>query len=294
MDDFSFLWLKTSKAVAWAQTLSPVVQLNYRGQLHYKPLDPKPYVQVTRSKESITIDENDYDVYLLDCNNEQYEINDHVDITIYVDAFGIQQAYIRLKYLPLDYGTNLVCLKIRGTYNSKVRWYYSNPFLLTGYNSYKTTRIDYIETRDFTLEPIYNSARLSFYKNDYVASTEMDVYYQLATSQNVISKVNKDRRLEWVAEDFDPWHYIRLEEALYNSPCYFDFIRNYPAEALKFEPRMGDTGVSENRFITDPNEKDVINIPSIIIDIEPEPVPMLASTDVIASTSQLVSEIETP
>lgn len=293
--DLTFLWFKTSKALAWAQKLSPMVDMEYRGQLHLKPQDPKPYIQITRSPTSLPINIEDLDVYLVDCNNEEVEINDHVDIFPYLDTNNIWQIYLRLKYLPLDYGANLVCLKI-STQTGIVRsGYYSNPFLLTGLDIDKTVRIDYLETREpYQGLKVFNSVRLRMYRNDYVPGTELTTYYQITKGQNVISRVNKDRRVEWICEKMDSWHWIRLEEALYNSRCYFDFVRNYPAEALAYEPRLGDTNMNYQRVVTDPNETDTINIPSIIIDPEILYVPMLASTDVLASTEQLTSEIETP
>jgi hypothetical protein len=292
--DLSFLWFKPTKEIAWTQMLSPVMTQIFRGQLHFLPQDPKPYIQVTQSGTSITVNTEDYDVYILDCNDEAFEINDHVDLNSYTDDSGVKQLYIRLKYLPLDYGMNYVCLKIVSTVSSIEYVWYSNPFLLTNLLSNHTIRLDYRETRSFTETPLYNSARISMYRNDYVSATDLTTYYQITKQQNVISRVNKKRYLQWSCEKMDSWHWVRLEEALYNSPCYFNFIRNYPAEALDFEARLGNTNMNQQFLITDPNEKDVINIPSIIIETEIEYVPMLASTDVLASTDQIVSEIETP
>lgn len=292
--DLSFLWLKPSKALAWGQMLSVLMEKPYRGQLHLLPQDPKPYVQITQSPTSISFNPENYNVYLLDCNNETFEINDHVDLYPFVDDAGISQLYIRLKYLPLDYGMNLVCLKIKTSIGLNVFDWYSNPFYLTGLFANRTTRIDYRETRDYGMTATYNSVRLRMNKNNYISGTDLTTYYQITKSQNVISRVDKKRYIQWVCEKMDSWHWIRLEEALYNSPCYFDFIRQYPQEALEFDGRLGDTNINEQFFVTDPNERDVINIPSIIIEPDIEWVPMLASTDVLASTDQIASEIETP
>lgn len=293
-EDLSFLWFKPTKQIAWTQMLSPVMSKLYRGQLHFLPKDPKPYVQITQSGTSISFNPEFYNVYLLDCNGETFSIFDHVDIIPYVDDAGISQLYIRLKYLPLDYGTNLVSLLIVTAIDEISYSWYSNPFYLTGLLSNHTTRIDYREVRNYSLTPTYNSARLRMYRNDYVSATDLTTYYQITKSQNVISRVDKKRYLQWSAEQMDSWHWIRLEEALYNSPCYFNFIRNYPAEALDFEGRLGDTNMNQQFLLTDPNEKDVLNIPSIIIEPDIDYVPMLASTDVLASTDQITSEIETP
>ena len=294
--DLSFLWLKPTKALAWGQMLSVVMDKPYRGQIHLLPQDPKPYVQKTQSPTSITFNNENYDVYLLDCNNEHFQVNEYVDLYPFVDDAGISQLYIRLKYLPLDYGMNLICLKIISTIEETVYTWYSNPFYLTRLFGERTVRLDYLQdNNEGTPKPAaYSSIRLRMHKNNYVSGTDLTTYYQITKSQNVISRVNKKRYIQWAAENMDSWHWIRLEEALYNSRCYFDFIRNYPVEALEFEGRLGDTNVNEQFFVTDPNEKDVINIPSIIIEPDIEWVPMLASTDVLASTDQIASEIETP
>lgn len=301
--DLSFLWFKPTKAEAWNQMISPVIDKPYRGQLNFLPKDPKPYIQITQSPTSLLFNESDYEVYLVDCNNEEFDIFDHADIKQLTDPTGIKQIYIRLKYLPLDYGSNLVCIKINTTVDvgggfGQPKTWYSNPFLLTGLFSSTTVRIDYLETRPFVAlsdtPTVFNSVRLAMHRDNYVSGTDLTTYYAITKSQTVISRVDKKRYLRWAANKMDSWHWVRLEEALYNSRCYFDFIRNYPAEALEFEPRLGDSNMNEQFFLTDPNEKDVINIVSIIIDPEILYVPMLASTDVLASTDQLTSEIETP
>jgi hypothetical protein len=298
--DISFLWFKPTLAEAWNQNASPVVDLMYRGQLHLLPFDPQPYIQITDSPISLQI-QNDSNVYLLDCTGEELEINNHVDLQSITDTNGIKQIYIRLKYLPVDYGMNLVCLKIVSVEDTETNTYYSNPFLLTSLGWDRTSRVDYRVTRNYadpSTETIYTNlyqgVRLSFYYNRHVDATELDTYYQISKSQDVIANVNENDRIEWMWEKADSWHWVRLSKALYRSPCYINQERNYPSEGLELQSRDGDTNVSESAFITSPNPSDRINIIEIIIDPDIDFVPFLASSSALVSASYLVSQSEIP
>lgn len=298
--DISFLWFKSTLAEAWNQNASPVIDMMFRGQLHLLPFDPQPYLQITDSPVSFTNVTNP-DVFILDCNGEELNINDHVDIAAITDSNGIKQLFIRLKYLPADYGMNLVCLKLVNPIAEPKYTYYSNPFLLTSLDYHRTSRVDYRVIRSYTdpssdtiYSNLYQGVRLSFYYNRHVDATELDNYYQITREQNVISNVNEDDRIEWIFERADAWHWIRLSKALYRSACYINQTRNYPSEGLELQPREGDTNFSESSFITDPNPSDTINIIEIIIDPDIPFVPFLASSSALSSASYLVSQSEIP
>lgn len=298
--DISFLWFKSTLAEAWNQNASPVIDMMFRGQLHLLPFDPQPYLQITDSPVSLQI-ANDATVTLLDCNGEELNIDDHVDLRSITDTNGIKQVYIRLKYLPADYGMNLVSLKIVSTISEVVYTYYSNPFLLTSLDYDRTSRVDYRVTRDYTdpssdsnYSNLYQGVRLSFYYNRHVDATELDNYYQITKNQDVISNVNENDRIEWMFERADAWHWIRLSKALYRSACYINQTRNYPSEGLELQTREGDTNFSESSFVTSPNPSDTINIIEIIIIPDIIYVPFLASSSALASASYLVSQSEIP
>lgn len=299
--DISFLWFKTTKKEAWSQTRTPVIDLNYRGQLQFLPFDPQPYIQITDSATSLQIS-NEATVTILDACGEELNINEHVDLRSITDTNGIKQIYIRLKFLPVDYGMNLVCLKIVSAISEVAYTYFSNPFLLTSLNWERTSRVDYRVVRDYDgvvstetgYTNLYQSARLSFYENRHVDATELDNYYQISKNQDVITNVNENDRIEWMFEKADAWHWVRLSKALYRSACYINQERNYPSEGLELQPRDGDTQVSESSFITSPNPTDRINIIPIIIDPSIDYVPFLASSSALWSTSYLWSQSEIP
>lgn len=301
--DISFLWFKETKEEAWSQEVSPVVENTFRGQLHLLPFDPQPYLQITDSPVSLQIN-NDANVFLLDCNDEKVNINNHVDLRSITDENGIKQIYIRLKYLPLDYGANLVCLKIESTIGLASYNYYSNPFLLTSLDYEKTSRVDYRVNRNYTENEVvpdaisypnlYQSARLSFYFNNYIEATEIESYYLITRSQDVVSNVNENEHSEWVFEWADGWHWKRLAKALFRTPCYLNLERNYPVDGMELTPREGNSNVSESTFVTAPNPSDKINIIPIIIDPSITFVPFLASSSALSSASYLVSQSEIP
>ena len=275
MIDFSFIRLSASLEAAHNTQESPIVTYDYLGQIQLKPLDPKPYVQTTRS--SVDIETRNPNAFLVDCYGVEHDITRHFSTKGVTDANGIKQLKFMLAYLPIDHGHNLVYLKLNQLGFDTL---YSNKFLVTDYNINLTSRIDYIDTRgllepdgfgpDPNLSRFHQSIRLSFYFNNYVSKDELSTYYQISTSQIVNPRVSVLDLNEYIAEGFNAWTFKRLKRAFYSGRAYIDFVRNYPYEGFEFNARAELSSISSNTFLTDPNEDDVLVVDDVIINI-PDP-----------------------
>lgn len=263
----AFLKIANSLEKAWDLDESPVVDLHYLDQIQLLPKDKQPYLQITDGESDLSVTEN-YEVYLVDCKTgTQEDITAHVDIAS-ITVSGITQLKIQLAYLPTDHYENLQHLKINRdsttAENTRGKYYYSNPFLVTDTDKQLTTRVDYTLTATGKILA-YQSIRLRFYKNNKRSATELSSYFQITTGQLTNSRTQTRNFIEWQTKPFNAFAFERLENALYLGRCYFNQIRQYPAEPLQYNSREGNSNISEMKLITDPNENDFLNIINVII-----------------------------
>lgn len=272
MADISFLKIHPNKDVAWNLGDSPQAELHYTRQIQLKPLDPKPYFQVTASSFPLTFDVENYEVYLVRCRDGfEEDITANVQLSKFVEG-GIAQLIIRLAYLPTDHGTDVVYLKIVRDV-SGVKFYYSNRFIVTNYNIELTSRIDYVDvTREIPVTNIgdalgfLQSIRLRFYFDNPATNTEVETYTQITRgNQTINARIIQGELKQWKTQLFNKFTYERLSRALYGGICYIDFVRNYIIEGMEPPRREGQSNISEMEFITDPNDSDTITIVNVII-----------------------------
>ena len=290
---FSFLQISTDINKAQDLGESPHATLRLTQQIQLLPFDPQPYLQATNSKVPLSVN-NDYSVFLVKCNDlTEVDVTDHVFIRNFES-----QLVIKLAYLPYDFNTTPVYLKIdRGTTGSAQNIYYSNKFLLTRHNESLTSRIDYKERDRIITDPntetlsgLFQSIRLQFYFDNIVDATDIETYYQITTSQTVTPRVSVKEYYKWKTQLFNGWALSRLAQALYDGRCYINQIRNYIVEGFERAEREGMSNFSENEFLTDPDENDTINIIPLIIGDDWQTIPFLASSDQLASSEFLISQ----
>lgn len=290
---FSFLQISTDINKAQDLGESPHATLRLTQQIQLLPFDPQPYLQATNSKLPLSVN-NDYSVFLVKCNDlTEVDVTDHVFIRNFES-----QLVIKLAYLPYDFNTTPVYLKIdRGTTGSAQNIYYSNKFLLTRHNESLTSRIDYKERDRIITDPntetlsgLFQSIRLQFYFDNLVDATDIETYYQISTSQTVTPRVSVKEYYKWKTQLFNGWALSRLAQALYDGRCYINQVRNYIVEGFERAEREGMSNISENVFLTDPDEYDTLNIIPLIIGDDWQTIPFLASSDQLASSEFLISQ----
>lgn len=272
MADLAFIRFRLTPTLAQDLDESPEVEQHYYGQIQLKPLDPYPYYQVTNSTFDMPVDPGTYSVALVNsCTLEEEDVSDNVEVTNFEEN-GITQMKVRIAYLPTDHYSDLMYLKIDGGSLSSERVYYSNLFLVTDLEIERTTRIDYVDTRrdiptsneNTGVLGYIQSIRVQIYKKNGADESVVERYRQMSRGQNVIPRVLRNKLIEWTTQEFNYWTYERVMEALFGV-CYFDFVRQYPFNTPEYNPREELSNISEMRFITDPDESDVINIQQVIV-----------------------------
>lgn len=294
----AFSFLKIHPNIDKAQDLneSPHANLRYTSQIQLLPFDEQPYLQATYSDLVLSVG-NNYEVFIVKCGEtKEYDVTQHVNIRNFNG-----ELIIKLSYLPYDFLTSPVYLKInRGVVLDTQQYYYSNKFLLTRYNEHLTSRIDYKERNRAVLSDsinqqqggVYQSIRLQFYYNNLVDATEVETYYQITTGQSVTPRVSVKEYIQWQTQLFNAWTLTRLSKALYDGKCYINQVRNYIIEGFERAEREGMSNISENSFLTDPDEKDTIDIIPVIIGDDWQTIPFLSSSSQPSSTHFLSSQSE--
>jgi hypothetical protein len=261
-------------------------QLNYGGFIQFLPNDPKPYFQYSTNKNDIIIDPS-YQVFIESCDlSINQNANSYITLTQFVED-NINRVKITFCSIPFDYKTTPVRLRIESLGNT----YYSNHFLITNIGKEYTSRIDYVDgSRNITGGAVtltgvyYQGIRLRFYLNNEVLATELETYYQISTMQNVNNRIKIKEYLQWKTDIIDAFTYKNLMRAFYTGRCYINFERNYIVEASEYKEREGDSNISVNTFITDPNDKDILTYSDC-----GGTTPFVASTSTESSTSLLTS-----
>lgn len=295
--DITFIKLHPNREAANDLGESPNAVLRYGGQIQLLPFNKKPYHQVTTSSFGLTI--GAYKVYLVRCEDGlEVEITEHVLLQPFTEN-GITQLKIRIAYLHQDYGSNPVYLKIErfGGADNGLKKYYSNEFIVTNDKSELTSRFDYIDkSRSIPAGSVseqllgfVQSIQLRVYFDDFVQKTEIETYYQITKSQNVNPRISLKEYAQYKTQIFDAWTFKLLARAFYTGKCYIGFIRNTIIEGLEYEKREGQSNISENTFITDPDEKDTIYIDNVIINPPPPLTPYLSSSGLLSSGAILAS-----
>lgn len=257
--DFSFLRLRDNLDDAMNLSESPVIDIEYHGQVHLIP--GETYLQISNSPTPITFNSN-YTVFLVDrCNNEIQEITDNVFVHQFTDSNAINQVvweWINTVDLP----GRLVCLRFTNTVNDDVWW--SNPFVTTKQNSRFTSRYDYKSKGihdgiQYDIADFYQSIRLSTYFNNYINESTRTEYHQISTGITVTGRNIKDIREEYICHQYSQFAIIRTESMLTSDEVYTDTVNTFSSTPIEFEEREGDSNFVEYKLILNKNYNRIFN-----------------------------------
>lgn len=294
MSDYAFIRLEDTTQKAFDLGESPEVNITYNQQIQLLPLNTKPYIQTTNRSEGVSLGSS-VKAFFVDCNGIEHGIDDHFEYEALTDANSISQIIFRLAYLPTDHHSDLIYLKIQSDTNT----YYSNKFRVTNDNSHKTSRIDYKDLRLLSAtatNPIftdaYDSVNLAFYFKGIVPKINSEIYTQITTSKETVSR----SEINWLSKYYyrfaDAWVWQRLVEALYSNNFYIECKRHgASSETVSYEDRIGLSNVSENEFTTQPFADDTIEIDDVYV-VAPDTIDYFFDDDNYPTQGALQSVIQ--
>ena len=246
--DYSFLRFEANFTQAKYIKNSPVSSIIRNDVIQLLPNEF--YLQITNLSSGITFD-GDFEAYLIDCNGvELANITSKVAIYEFIDRNGINQIAIELYKIGLDFYKQQVFLKLVHTTGSDV--YYSNGFLLTDYQSNKTTRFDYynhtwLEGISYDKVNFYQSIRLQTWFDILEDKTEVSDYYQISRGNTISNRPLRKQSEKYVSEFMNNFTYERANLLLCHDVIYIDGVRMTNKTTFKGNDRVGDT----NTFKTD-------------------------------------------
>lgn len=301
MVDFSFIRLERTREKAFNTQESPFANKLYFGQIQLKPRDLKPYIQSTNLLGGVVL-KDDTTVYLVDDRCNELDITAHFDFTDLPNQSD--QFMFSLSDLPKDFGSDLVHLRVVTPFGNRVGFteYFSNKFLVTNKQIGITTRYDYerIGLAPLNLRArngsIFNNAlhsiRLQIFLDRHIDQEVSENYFQITRGQNVNSRFDFADLIQWRAIGIDSFTWKRLKRAFYSGRCYIDFVRNYATDAFDFTGRVERSNISEQVFVTDPYEDDVLDVVDVFV-ITPAPVSItFDNTSVTFDNTQITFDNE--
>ena len=218
MANVNFIELYTDKTTALSLRTSPMTTINYFRGIQLLPNNPLPYVQTTLTSEETELE--DWDAYIVDlCSEVETDITDYFMVErSFQDTNGVAQIDWSLTNVPFDFGYKLVYLKVDQSFGET---FYSNPFLLTSYDSEKTCRIDYKPRLADTMQ----STQVQMYFWQTQKKTEISSYYQVSTRNTVTTLVKSQKFERWITEVIPNDLMIKIDDSFQNKYVYVDLVR---------------------------------------------------------------------
>lgn len=220
-----------------------------------------PYVQTTSNPDGVELEDWMVEAYSL-CGTLLGDISDNFTVErVFFDDLGIAQIDWSLRDLP-DFDYQLIYLKIGQLAGQD---YYTNPFMITAFESDKTARLDYRELSTDTMQSI----QLQTWFRQYVNEDELTTYYETSTKNTVTKELKKATLELWFTEIMNNNLFLQFRNALYSRQLYIDLARCYPTEAIEIPELEASENFGELNYRLSFNRNDIFD-PNFVI---PIPVP---------------------
>ena len=249
MIDYSFLRFKKSLAEANDLRNSPLANILHSQTIQ---LDPNGiYLQITNTEDGIVFN-SDYKVELIDCNdNVLADITNSVAIYEFIDRNGVNQIAFELYKLGFDFYSKAVHLKFTHTTGDD-KWY-SNPFLLTAYNSEYCTEYDYkhhayFHGISYDRLNYVQSIRLAFWFDSLDDKTEVTEYYQISNGNTVSNRALYKQAENYKGDLVDNFAFERMNVMFIHSFICQDFVKVTNKPNVKSNGRIGRTNIQSTEF----------------------------------------------
>lgn len=202
------------------------------------PFNELPYSQVTNVAGGINLE--DRTAYIVDCDGNETDISLSFAIDdIFTDVNGDNQIVWSLTNVPFDFGYEFVYLKVVQTIGET---FYSNKFMLTDYESEKTSRLDY---KGFDSD-YYQSTQLLIAFKQAFNPVEIETYYEVSTRNTVINTVKSQKYENWLTGVISNDLLLKLIEVFTYKYTYIDLIRCNLFEAIEQKEIESEENFEQN------------------------------------------------
>lgn len=257
----TFIRLEKTLEKAMEVFESPIsTAFEYRG-VQLLPFNELPYVQTTSNPDGIELEDWDVTVHDL-CGNELGNITDSFNVDrVFDDALGVAQIDWSITNCPIDFGWQLVYLKISQLAGED---FYTNPFQLTEIDSQFTARFDYKDKESDTMQ----SVQMQTYFRTKLAQDELTTYYEISTDDTVTKSLKQSTPQKWVAGLFSNELAVKFRNMLNLRYKYVNLSRCNLFEAFEIaEPSARENfGESTYKLVVNDSQKyDPTYVPDPVI-----------------------------
>ena len=214
---------------------SPVNSFYRFNGVQLLPNNEIPYVQVTNTPLGLNLE--DWTVYAVDLRtNVEQDITDSFNVDSLTNSDnGNPQLYWSLTNVPIDFGYNLIYLRIEQALGET---FYSQSFMLTDYRKEYTTQFHYKERKGDVMQSIGIKTWFRQEKEE----TELSTYFELSTQLTVTEAIKVNETEIYYTEQMSIDQLKKLAMILRSPYCYIDGYRAYLYKALE----IPDLKSSEN------------------------------------------------
>lgn len=213
------------------------------------PFNELPYTQVTSVAGGINLE--DRTAYIVDCEGHETDISLYFAIDdIFTDVNGDNQIVWSLKNVPFDFGYEFVYLKVVQNIGET---FYSNKFMLTDYESEKTSRLDY---GSFDSDYKQSTQLLIAFKQAF-NPVEIETYYEVSTRNTVINTVKSQKYENWLTGVISNDLLLKLIEVFTYKFTYINLLRCNLFEAIEQKEIEAEENFDQNIIKLTFNKSDV-------------------------------------
>jgi hypothetical protein len=185
------------------------------------------------------------------------KIGNETDITdyfiiedVFTDDNGNNQFTWSLTNVPIDFGYNLVHLKVSQLIGET---FYSNWFMFTDYQSEKTCRVDYKSYNSDVMQSI----QLPIAFKQEFNPVEIGTYYETSTKNTVINTVKYQTYESWLTKIISNDLLLRIIRVFSYKYTYVDLLRCNLFEAIEQKEYAADENFNGNTIKLTFNKSDI-------------------------------------
>lgn len=202
------------------------------------PFNELPYTQVTNVAGGINLE--DRTAYIVDCDGNETDISLYFAIDeIFTDINGDNQIVWSLTNVPFDFGYEFVYLKVIQTIGET---FYSNKFMLTDYESEKTSRLDY---KSYNADYYQSTQLVMAFKQEF-NPVEIETYYEVSTRNTVINTVKSQKYENWLTGVISNDLLLKLIEVFTYKFTYINLLRCNLFEAIEQKEIEAEENFEQN------------------------------------------------
>jgi len=214
-----------------------------------RPNNSAKYIQITDTPDGINLEDWTVNIVNL-CSGIKTDVTDYFMVDSLTNSDnGNPQLYWSLTNVPIDFGYTLVYLEITQTLGET---FYRNPFLLTEYESEKTTQFHYKQSKD----DVYQSIGIQTYFLEDDKKTDLTTYYEISTNNTVTQTIKTSYIYNFRTELMPKYTLILLTYLLESPVLYADYVRCYLFEAIEIPKKVAQENFTSIEYILSPNIKD--------------------------------------